>query len=213
MCSRQTHWSAGRWTDVNDIPFNNTSPDWMLNGKLLTFGGKTRLYSQDLRSSCTSNPIDGKCLYLGVILWIHDHIRSPEVSLKHLPYNRYSTQPNSKYRTWAVQSWRIWKIESLSLRGFFQSWKCAKWPTQMEKLYLVGNDIERQRNRTLMAVSVNTQTDYTLRSYTDCHMKKIRHRRLSQNHKKPTWVQNFGPNRKFWVRGPRGGGGFPESPC
>lgn len=57
--NRQTFWSAGRWTDLNDVPFDNTSPDWVDRGKVLTRGGRTRLYSQDLRSACNNNPING----------------------------------------------------------------------------------------------------------------------------------------------------------
>ena len=59
LCSRGTHWSGGRWTDLNDVPFNNSSPSWLTDGPILEFGGRERLYSQLLRSTCSANSIDG----------------------------------------------------------------------------------------------------------------------------------------------------------
>ena len=32
--NRNTFWSAGRWTDLNDVPFVNTDPSWMNLGKV-----------------------------------------------------------------------------------------------------------------------------------------------------------------------------------
>lgn len=54
-----TFWSGGRWTDLLDVPFNNTSSAWLENGRILEFGGRERMYSQLLRSTCSANSIDG----------------------------------------------------------------------------------------------------------------------------------------------------------
>ena len=57
--STNNFWSAGMWTDLDDVPFDNTSPAWLTEGPELTFNGHERLYSQPLRLECGDNQIDG----------------------------------------------------------------------------------------------------------------------------------------------------------